>query len=208
MNDLFSQLPKKLKERLSNELPGLDAWKPLMPFKHPLSQDFSTTGLKPAAVLVALYPHENKWMIPLILRVEDGYHHSGQVSFPGGRLEDQEELVDCALREAEEEVGILAKDVEIVGKLTPIPIHVSNFLVHPFVGILKERPNWIVNPHEVRSILEIGIEEFSEEAVESEEWDFPKRGGLCRVPFYHLRNQKIWGATAMMLNELMAILNN
>ena len=190
------------------KLPGHFAWQKLMPFKHPLSTEYSSEGLKPAAVLIALYRHDNRWMLPLIQRTEDGHQHSGQVSFPGGRADLGEDLEHCALREAYEEIGIDPQNITVIGKLTPIPIHVSHHLVHPFVAIVNQRPEWILQTNEVSAVLEIGLNEFNDQAIQTEEWDFPHRGGLCPVPFYYLREKKIWGATAMILSELMAVLNN
>ncbi len=197
----------KLKVLLNKDLPGIDAWNKMMPGLHPLKDDYSTKGMIESAVLIAFYQEDGKWYFPLIQRVEDGYAHSGQVSFPGGRLDDGESLQECSLREAFEEIGIPVDFPRIIGRLSTFPIHVSNYIVHPFVAIMESKPSWIPQPNEVAEVLEIDLNEICDSNIKVEKWELPNRG-LSPVPFYHLQGKKVWGATAMILSELQDILNS
>ena len=101
--------------------------------------------MKTAAVLIGLFEKENEWYFPLIKRPMHEKNHPGQIALPGGAKERGEDLQETARREAFEEVGIPPEKVKMIGKLTPLPVPVSNYLIHPFVGILKEEPDWKIN---------------------------------------------------------------
>ena len=155
----MKELIDKLKILLQDDLPGIDAWNHMMPGLHPLNEEYTTDGMIEASVLIALYQENGKWFFPLIQRVEDGYAHSGQVSFPGGRMDPGEGPKECALREAYEEIGIPIELPQVLGQLTSFPIHVSNYLVHPFIAIMDSKPKWVPQPNEVAEVLEISLEE-------------------------------------------------
>ena len=109
--------------------------------------------MKTAAVLIGLFEKENEWYFPLIKRPMHEKNHPGQIALPGGAKEKGENIQETARREAFEEVGILPEKVKIIGKLTPLPVPVSNYLIHPFVGILKEEPDWKINSNEVEELI-------------------------------------------------------
>ena len=195
---------EKLTERLLKELPGHDAHK-LMAAKT-RKFNFLDEDVKDAAVLIALFNEEGLWKIPLIRRVEDGKIHSGQIALPGGKIEDGETGVEAAVREANEEIGIRSKDVEIIGTLSELVIPVSGYRVLPVIGKIKKDTKFKKNPKEVQEIFIIEMDELKKESViKSEERMF--NGVNVRIPFYGVKEGKIWGATAMILSELIEIIN-
>ncbi len=197
-------LPSKLEHALSQPLPGRAAQnimaptgRNLTPFEHRYS----------AAVLVALYQQGNQWRFPLIKRVEDGFAHSGQIGFPGGRIEADETPVETALREAEEEIGLKPALVRLIGQLSQLPIPVSKFLVYPVVGIIAGQPEWKINRSEVDSVFTVAIEDILEpENVKYDTWQLSI--GTIQGLFFHLYGHKVWGATAMILSEFKAIVED
>jgi 8-oxo-dGTP pyrophosphatase MutT (NUDIX family) len=163
-----------------------------------------------ACVLSLLYPKNDEWHIVLIERMSthENDRHSGQISFPGGGLETSDAtLAAGALREANEEVGVISDDIELLGQLTDMYIPVSNFLVHPFVGMLNYTPKFIPQPSEVKSILEIPLKLLQDpNTIRSTHLKLSKQITLKNVPYYHIQNHIIWGATAMMLSEFLEVI--
>jgi 8-oxo-dGTP pyrophosphatase MutT (NUDIX family) len=94
-------------------------------------------SLRPAAALLLIYPHEDVWHVPLTVRGSGLRHHTGQVSLPGGRLDAGESIEQAALREAHEEVGVRPSEVEVLGRLTSLPVFVSGHMLHPVVGTIR-----------------------------------------------------------------------
>ncbi|MHC4859191.1 MAG: NUDIX hydrolase, partial [Planctomycetota bacterium] len=140
--------------------------------------------------------------VALTRRTDTVEHHRGQISFPGGAREDGEDLLAAALREAEEEVGIPAADVQILGRLTELEIPPSAFVVHPFVGFVPSRPAFRPDPREVAGVLEVPLVHLLEEERRDEE-EKTWRGERIRVPFFRVPDSgspPLWGATAMMLS--------
>ena len=131
--------------------------------------------------------------------------HSAQVSFPGGKLEEQDaDLLAAALRETEEEIGVPASLVDVIGQMTPLYIPPSNFLVHPYVGILSERVAWQLDETEVDVLLEIPLSHLlsaDARVVRSIQVGTTER----EVPGFLWQEHFIWGATAMMLEEFLSI---
>lgn len=198
-----------LRARLQEPLPGLDAQismgsrSRVDKMRHLQIPD----NAKVSAVLMLLYPMSDALHIPLILRTEYPGVHSGQVGLPGGRVEpDDPALVDTALRETEEEVGVSRKEIEIVGGLSPLYIPPSNFIVHPFVGFVPQRPEFTLDPNEVQMLIETPLTEFSNEGNIGETTVSVGAGFQMRVPRYLIQGHTVWGATAMMMAEFMHIL--
>ncbi|MBL8131517.1 MAG: CoA pyrophosphatase [Anaerolineae bacterium] len=157
-----------------------------------------------AAVLLLLFPGaEGALHFPLMRRQEYPGVHSGQISLPGGRQEVGETYVHTALREAEEEVGVLASDVRVIGSLTPFYIPPSNFEIHPIVGAISYRPPWNLHAYEVAELIETPLDVLFDEALKGEE--MMQRGdAVFRIHFYRLGEAKVWGATAAILGEFEA----
>jgi 8-oxo-dGTP pyrophosphatase MutT (NUDIX family) len=165
--------------------------------------------LRPAAALLLVYPHADAWHVPLTVRGSGLRHHTGQVSLPGGRLDHPGESVeDAALREANEEIGVLPDDVEILGRLTSIPVIVSGHLLQPVVGVASRRPVFTLAAHEVERLIELPVSRLLQ--PDAVAWEERVRmippHGMMNVPYFEVDGARVWGATAMVLAEFGALL--
>jgi len=200
----------QLKNQLQKDLPGKPAQYKMA---HAVRVNYPPppANAKIACVLNLLYPKNNEWHLVLIERMSlyKNDRHSGQISFPGGGLENTDEsLAAGALREANEEVGVKIEDIELLGKLTDIYIPVSNFLVHPFVGKLDYEPQFIPQPTEVKSILEVPLDHLrNPKTIQRKDLKISQQITLKDVPYYNVQNHVVWGATAMMLSEFLEVVN-
>jgi 8-oxo-dGTP pyrophosphatase MutT (NUDIX family) len=203
-------LPSALKRALSVPLPGLEAQLRMAPrFRDGTDPRTERDGLRHAAALLLVYPHEGEWHIPLTLRGSALRHHTGQVSLPGGRIDAGESVEAAALREAHEEIGVAPVDVEVLGTLTPLPIAVSGHLLHPVVGAAATRPAFVLHEHEVETLIEVPLETLRRREVL---WDVRPRArepfGEMDVPCFDVGAAvPVWGATAMVLAEFLAVLD-
>jgi 8-oxo-dGTP pyrophosphatase MutT (NUDIX family) len=202
---------KRIQEQLQLPLPGLEAQE-LMAGRA-LSMPVNVPGdARISAVLCLLYPVQYELNVLLIKRMADSTAHSGQVSFPGGSREaTDKDLITTALREANEEVGIDASEISILGALTPLYIPVSNFMVHPFIGYTGNRPSVNPSKREVAHIIEVPLEKlFHHTTKTTADVTSPARPGIIRrVNAYVLDDGTvIWGATAMILSELEVLMRN
>ena len=163
-----------------------------------------------ASVLCLLYPKKEKLYLPLIQRViTKNDKHSAQMSFPGGKVETTDASYQAAaLREANEEIGIRAEDVTILGQLTPLYIPASNFQVFPFVGFLDYVPKFVPQEQEVAEIIEVDLEELiAPQTLKYKSMQFKNKFTLKDVPYFDVNNKVVWGATGMMLSEFVAVIN-
>jgi 8-oxo-dGTP pyrophosphatase MutT (NUDIX family) len=196
-----------LEKILRKDKPGLDAQLKMSPRPRPghLKYDEVDASCARAGVLVLLYPHDDTVFLVLTKRSERVRFHQAQISFPGGMQEPGEDLVQTALRETEEELGIRTDCLRILGVLTPLYIPPSNTCIHPVVASLPEPPEFIPAPEEVEEVIEISLAHLLDPlSIQEEVWTI--RGIPVRVPFYLFKGHKIWGATAMVLAELLEIL--
>jgi len=153
-------------------------------------------------VLVVLYDSDGHTRLILTRRRDDLNDHAGQISFPGGRREEGEDLQNTALREAEEEIGLKPTELAILGRLTCLYIPPTDYEVHPFVAWHDGRPLLRRQVSEVAAILEVPLSHLMDPANRREEpWNY--RGMIIQVPFYLVEEHKVWGATAMMLSEFL-----
>lgn len=202
-------LVKALESRLRQNRPGLPAQLRLAPHPRPgtqVYQDVPSSSLR-AGVLVLLYPGKGKLRVLLTRRTADLLHHQAQISFPGGQQEPGEDLQLTAAREAKEEVGIDPQGFRILGRLTPLFIPPSNYCIFPTVAYASERPEFRPNEKEVAEVLEVPLDHLADPGnFKQEMWNH--RGHDVCVPFFDYRGHKIWGATAMVLAELMEIIED
>ena len=131
--------------------------------------------------------------------------HSGQVSLPGGKAELGESAIETALRETEEEIGVKAKQIKIIGQLSQFFVMPSNFMVVPVVGVLEQRPTYLAQESEVMKIIEGSLTDLIRpEAIRTKEILAAKIYPML-APHFEIEGEVVWGATAMMLNELRVI---
>ncbi len=155
-------------------------------------------------VLALFYCYQDELYLVLTKRRDDMNDHAGQISFPGGKHEEGETLTETAVREANEEIGVLPDHLTILGQLTPLYIPPSDFEVHPTVAWYAngKRPSFTPNDNEVAKILEVPLSYLlTSDARDEEIWHL--RGYDVRVPFFTVGGHKVWGATAMILSELI-----
>ncbi len=158
-------------------------------------------GRTEAAVLVPLLGLEPDPAIVFTERRDDLRRHAGEISFPGGRRDDADaDLLATALREAHEEVGLEPDDVEVVGALAPMGTFVTNYKVHPFVGVIPSESELEPNPAEVAAVLSFRVSELRDA---HEMRRLVRMGVPFRTPTYELDDHLIWGATARILSELL-----
>lgn len=158
--------------------------------------------VRTAAALVLLYPRDNRPHLVLTVRAGVLSRHGGQVSFPGGAIEPGEAIASAALREAAEEIAIDPSIVRIVGALTPLHIPVSDFIVHPIVGVMDRTPGFRHAAAEVARVLEVPFEDLLDPGrvhVTTRMRD----DVVVEVPYFDIAGEQVWGATAMMLAELI-----
>ncbi len=199
-----------LRERLQQALPGRSAQERMvgrvvtMPLKVP-------DNARPSAVLCLLFPMNDELHVLLMKRREDNTAHSGQVSFPGGSFEATDaDLRATALREAQEEVGIVSSEVDILGALTPLYIPVSNFNVYPYVGYANARPQYNLSQNEVSYTIEVPLDNLmhADRKTVTDVVSPAVRGVIRQVNAYKLEDGTIiWGATAMIISELEVLLS-
>lgn len=190
-----------LEKRLKDPLPGISSHKRFM---HPGRSMDIPADLRSSAVLILLYPHENEIYFPLILRPKYDGKHGGQMALPGGKTEPSDEnVIRTALREAQEEIGIRAMDVQILGQLTEVYIPISNYVVYPVIGYMDYTPQFYPDAREVDKIYTPKLTDLKGETVHraitigNQEVD---------VPGFEIQDTWVWGATALMLGELSDIL--
>lgn len=201
---ILSSLEKKLR----GNKPGLNAQLKMTPHPRPGHRGYDEVeaACPKAGVLVLLYPRENKLHLVLTRRTEQLRTHQAQISLPGGRQEPGEDLVQTALRETCEELGIPPGSQRVLGKLSPLYIPPSDTCIYPVVASQSQQPVFTPSPKEVEEVIEVPVEHLCHpQNVRMETWTI--RGSPVRVPFYFFRGNKIWGATAMVLAELLELLD-
>lgn len=166
--------------------------------------------IRSAAVLIALYEKEDVWhTIVMKRKSHPGDRHGGQISFPGGKQEVGEDLSHTAVRESHEEVGTPIDGVKVIGRLTQLHIPISNFMVHPFVGYLDRPATLSPQISEVDQIFEIPVSSFLNHGSRRKtDLRIPEGILLRSVPYFDIADQVIWGATAMIMSEFVAVVRS
>jgi 8-oxo-dGTP pyrophosphatase MutT (NUDIX family) len=154
-----------------------------------------------AAVLVPLYVEDGQLHAVFTRRRDDLRRHAGEISFPGGRQDiEEEDLRDTALREAEEEIGLPNDAVEIVGALTPTPTVMTNYAIYPFVGVIEPGHRWLPSAAEVAEVLELSLDDLvGGHSLKR----LVRRGMAFKTDVYEVGGHMVWGATARILGDLL-----
>jgi 8-oxo-dGTP pyrophosphatase MutT (NUDIX family) len=205
---MYSRLITSLSERLQLELPSALAHDPLRAVPvGPMRPKFNSDGPpRPGSVLILLYEDDGDIKFPLIKRPEYAGAHGGQVSLPGGKTEFDEDAVQTALREANEEIGVIGEDVTILGRLSEFHVIPSNYMITPVVGAISYRPTFIPDAFEVARVLEGSVGELVKDNAVVVTEILAAGQYKMRAPHFIFEEEIVWGATAMMLNEFRMIL--
>jgi 8-oxo-dGTP pyrophosphatase MutT (NUDIX family) len=205
---IMKSFPCKLKEEIRKGLPGTDVqW--VMASSDRMIKGFPRfpkEDSKEAAVMILLYPKDEIIHTTFIQRpVYDGVH-GGQISFPGGKKEASDpDLIQTAIREASEEIGVNSSEIKLIATLTPLYIPVSNIIVTPVVGWLEKQPLFTRQEEEVVFIIEADIRTLINPSVIKIK-PFEIRGEMIDIKYFDYKDNVIWGATAMILHELFTII--
>ncbi len=200
------RLPELLRARLRQPLPGPSVGARYQPQSGSARHYDEPPGdARPAAVLALLYPHHGRWHVPLTLRPSHLPDHGGQVSLPGGAIEPGETSWEAAVREFEEELGADDEPIEPLGCLSPIYVAASNFRVEPWVGLAARRPGLDPNPAEVEELLEVPLAHLIDPANFGSHRRRDKNHAYA-TPHFAFQRHRIWGATCMILGELVTLL--
>jgi len=201
--------PAVLAKALEQPLPGVEAQLQLARPARSLSAPQGVTP-REAGVLVLVYPTASGDHFPLIVRTSNNPNdrHGGQISLPGGKREKGDASIEeTALREAEEEVGVDASKVTVLGSLSTLYIPVSNFNVYPTVGFIEEAPLWVPQTSEVVRIIEAPLKRLHHpEVVKQTDLKYYDKSTLRNVPYFDVEGHVVWGATAMILSEFRQLL--
>lgn len=199
----------QLRHRLQQPLPGTSAHEQMQPrlasgqrirFK-------SEVAPREGAVLLLLYASTHEWHFPLIQRPAYDGVHGGQVSLPGGKRDPQDaDLVATSLREAQEEIGIEPDKVQILGQLSGFFVAASNHQVTPIVGFMDHAPVFTPDQHEVEEVMEAALHTLTDPLFRKEATIRTSAGYELIAPYYAVQDRMVWGATAMILSEFSAIL--
>lgn len=198
-------LKNELKKLLTEPLPGYAAQKKMAPNGRAILP--TNISVKKAAVVLLIYPGENSHKeIVFIRRPDYDGPHGGQVSFPGGKMDrEDKDLVNTAIRECYEEIGVKIDAPDYVGSLSPLQISISKFLVHPFVFILDKTPEFFPNNQEVLYLIKFRLTDlFDTDLIKKTR--LIVRNEETEVPYYAIQNEIVWGATAIILAEFIDIL--
>lgn len=195
-----------LRQALARGLPGRSAQRVMTPDlaygRHygPVPDD-----ARRAAVLVALHRAPGGWSVPAMLRPATMRSHAGQVSLPGGLIEADETPPQAALREIEEELGVPAAGLTVLGQLSPVYVFVSGFEITPLVAVAAEPLVFLPNPREVAALVELPLADLVNPACRSRH-TIERRGLRFQVPHFGVACQQVWGATSLILAEFAELI--
>jgi 8-oxo-dGTP pyrophosphatase MutT (NUDIX family) len=164
------------------------------------AEQLDAHGRTEAAVLMPMHGWPDHPGLIFTERRSDLRRHAGEISFPGGRRDADESLLETALREAEEEIGLSRENVEIAGALPPIGTFVTNYKIHPFVGLIEEGLRFEPNPAEVESVLVASLDDL---VAGYEKRPLVRHGVPIKTDTFLVADKLIWGATARILGDLL-----
>ncbi len=206
----YNQFIRWLKPELKKELPGKAIQYRMAPSErvHGLFPSEKNNLTQTGSILILIFPKNKKINIVLIQRATYPGVHSDQISFPGGKFENGDKnLIDTALRESHEEIGVTVKDIRIMGTLTPLFIPVSNIEVHPAVGYILYEPVFKPDKTEVKSIIETPLDYLLRPDIVKKKTTVIQNMNI-QIPYYNFSGRHIWGATAMILSEFLEIIKS
>lgn len=196
-----------LEKRLKEPLPGKDAQFLMAPETRMTNEEYLKLfpEYKSSSVLILLFSSGERTNFVLIERMGGGGVHSGQIGLPGGKHESSDvTFANTALRETEEEIGINRNEIKLLGQLTDLFVPPSKFRVHPFVGFINFRPQFIPNEMEVKKIIEPDLETFLNDKIKFKK-EFTTSYGKLPASYFKYEEYEIWGATAMIISEFIAM---
>jgi 8-oxo-dGTP pyrophosphatase MutT (NUDIX family) len=196
----------RLNAALAAGLPGRAAHRAMAPeLAYGRHQGPVPRDARRAAVVAALVPGEAGWCVPAMVRPQTMSHHGGQVSLPGGLIEEGETPQQAALREFEEELGASAAELEVVGTLSPVYVFISQFAITPVLAVARRRPAYCPNPHEVAAVVELPLATLADPACRGRH-RIERHGLIFEAPHFAVGPHRVWGATSLILAELVALL--
>ena len=186
--------------------PGFDSWTPSIDVKHlerPRVRPAELPGDgRFAGVLLLTYADSDETRLVLTRRRDDLSRHPGQISFPGGRQDPGESTEETALRETQEEVGVASQTIQVLGSMKPVYIPPSDFTVHPYVGWHEGPPDFVREEAEVAEIITASLAQLAD--PQTLRWgDVVVAGNALRVPYFQVGSHRVWGATALIICELV-----
>lgn len=204
-------LAKRLTKRLTEKLPGRTAHRPFLPgLSYGRYYHAPPRRARKAAVMALLYPSAaGEWVVPLTLRPTHLKDHGGQICFPGGAIDPNDHSIeDAALRELQEELAVPSEGVQVVGRLSPIFVFGSGFYVTPVVALCAARPVIVPNPDEVAELIEVPTNHLLDQnnyGRQSRALGVQSKVDVD-VGYIQFERHRVWGATAIMLGELIEVL--
>ncbi|MFT4697767.1 MAG: 8-oxo-dGTP pyrophosphatase MutT (NUDIX family) [Flavobacteriaceae bacterium] len=207
----FQEFENKIVKITKMELPGEALHLKMAPIERLLELKklaHKAKSAKKAGVMALFYPsNSGETHLALILRKTYKGVHSAQIGFPGGKYETEDSsLLETALRETEEEVGVLRDSISVLKHLTEVYIPPSNYFVYPYLGISKSTPQFILQEEEVEALVEVPLAHFMDDTVKVTKTLTTSYATNIEVPAFLLNGHVVWGATAMMLNEVREML--
>lgn len=201
---------KQLKERLELPLPGEKAQLLMgsdVRMKE-LKWLHENRKTKNSGVMILLYPYKNTIFSALIQRPKYRGTHGGQMALPGGKMEIEDtDIVQTALRETEEEIGVSRNEIRVIGSLTRLYIPPSNFVIFPAIGYVEKRPSFTPSPEEVDEIVEWDIMTLLSPEIKKTTRIKVLKIASFKAPYFDIQNRIVWGATAMVLSEFREVLS-
>lgn len=205
----LDNLIEYLSKRLQQPMPGMEASKLMFPTianGTRIKMEHDETA-REGGVMILLYQDGDTVRFPIIQRPIYPGVHSGQMALPGGKSEPEDvDLIETSLRETEEEIGVPAADVQIVGSLSSFYVAVSNFQILPVIGVIRRVPQFVPQESEVADIISADVKHLISADYLKEKEMVVSGGVTLQSPYFHLEGRTVWGATSMMLNEFKSIL--
>lgn len=204
---------QELKHKLTKPLTGVHSHLKMAPphrVRELISKSDNASNAKKSAVLIPFFHEDDRLKMIVIRRSVYVGIHSGQIAFPGGRYEEEDgDLRATALREMEEEIGIPKDKIEILGQLSDIYVPPSNFLISVFVGYLSEKPQYNIDEREVDNVIEIPFDDFFKpNVIKQKDFYVNTIRVASQAPCFDVTNAEIWGASAMVISELMDVVQS